>query len=311
MIKYSIAVVATLAMIGCGGGSSDKKSENLTHSDKKATISGLRSFGDNVASSDSLENTKISSSLSRYNGSNYDDNRDSMCQSGSLDITPQNNEQKITFVANNCKDGYSTINGSAVLEMNEKTESGSAKVLSDLSILDEYFSLLIKKDSWVKLESNSINDDEIDIKITANFKAVVNDEKFEANNLSFVMQEEEYPDYDKESFYIESGEMLMGEFYFKVDPSHDQSKTAIATGENGFISGGVIKLLDGAGHKIEIAVVSKDELALKIDENGDGSFSDNEITTEVMDIFPTSTSHESSSSGGSRGINLGKSVKIK
>ncbi len=163
------------------------------------------------------------------------------------------------------------FNGSARVEMYADGESGGfVEVLTDLTVKDEYFSLFAKKGSNLK-----INIDGSNMRLAASFETDINGEAFSASNLSIVATESE----NGATFYIGSGEMVMGEYYFQVDPSHDASTTPIKMGEDGFISG-TIKLLDGAGHKMEIAVVSKDELAMKIDENGDGTFSDNEILIE-------------------------------
>ena len=267
--NYSIVALATLVIIGCGGSGSSKNSTfELKNNGKAATIKGLKSLGDS-ANTDKLSDTKIRSSVDSFSSS-QSESSDKICQSGTMDLNTAKNQQIISFNANNCNDGYSTINGSARVEMYGEDKGVFAEVLTDLTIKDEYFSLFAKKGSNLKLNIDAKN-----LRLSASFKTKINGEEFSANNLSIVANEYE----NGSSFYISSGEMIIGEYYFKVDPSHDGSTTPIKVGDDGFISG-VIKLLDGAGNKIEIAVVSKNELALKVDENGDGSFSDSEILIE-------------------------------
>jgi hypothetical protein len=151
---------------------------------------------------------------------------------------------------------------------------GFVKIIKDLTISDEYFSLFAKKGRFVKININANS-----LKLTAGIKSTINGEEFSASNLSVLASGNE----NGGSFSITSGQMIIGDYYFEVDTS--SKSTPIVTGKDGFVSG-TIKLLDGAGHKVEIAVVSAYELAFKIDENGDGTFSKNEILTEnIKDAF--------------------------
>lgn len=278
MKKYSVVVLAALVMIGCG--SSPKKkdkesSQGITKTTKAATIAGLQGLGDN-ANTKNLSNTKIRSSFSKAESS--DGEFGSMCQQGTMDINAQESQQKMTFDANNCFDGYTNIDGFAAVEMYKNESGGFAKILSDLTISDDYFSLIAKKDSWIKLNiSQGAN-----ITLTAGFQTTINGEKLSADNLKVVTKEIG----EGGSVHLQSGEFNIGEYYFKVNPE----TTPIVMGNDGFISG-VIKLTDGAGHKVEIATQGKDQIALKIDENGDGVFSENEISVENVDDL-ISTSHE-------------------
>ncbi|HIP59741.1 MAG TPA: hypothetical protein EYH01_04840 [Campylobacterales bacterium] len=270
--NYSVVALATLVIVGCGGGSSSSSGlSKLENNGKAATIQGLRSLGDS-ANTDNLSNTKIRSSADSFSSS-QDGDDGNICQSGNMDFNTGNNQQTISFNANNCNDGYSTINGSARMEVYAGEKGGFAEVLTDLTVKDEYFSLFAKKGSNLKLNIDGSN-----IRLSASFQTNINGEEFSASNLSIVATESE----NGATFYISSGEMIMGEYYFQVDLSHGASTTPIIVSEDGFVSG-TIKLLDGAGRKVEIAVVSTDELAMKIDENGDGTFSDNEILIENIE----------------------------
>jgi hypothetical protein len=275
MTKYSVVALATL-IIGCGSGSSNKGAVNkLQNNGKPATIQGLRALGDEIDTKN-LSNTKIRSSASNFENRQNNPENESICQSGTMDFTTSNNQQVISFNFNakNCNDGYSTINGSARMEAYGNDGGGFVKIIKDLTISDEYFSLFAKKGSFVKININANS-----LKLTAGFKSTINGEEFSASNLSVLASGNE----NGGSFSITSGQMIIGDYYFEVDTS--SKSTPIVTGKDGFVSG-TIKLLDGAGHKVEIAVVSAYELAFKIDENGDGTFSKNEILTEnIKDAF--------------------------
>ena len=62
----------------------------------------------------------------------------------------------------------------------------------------------------------------------------------------------------------------MGGYYFKFV----EQVSPFSGGEQ--LTSGLLKLVDGAGHKVEIAVVAPDVVELRIDENNDGVFQENE-----------------------------------
>jgi len=272
---YSIAAVTALFIIGCGGGDSGEKGslQMISKSTKAVKIDDLREL---TADTDfeRVKTSNLRSSVESFEKDQNDElNGDKICQTGSMDISTQKNRQKIVFDANNCYDGYTTIDGSAEIEIYTGESGGFAEVLSDLSIKDDYFSLIIKKGSNIKL---AVKNDEI--KLSADFDTVVNDEIVSARDLLIIASESE----NGGSFYIASGEMSIGEYYFKVDPSFDPAETPIVIGKDGSV-GGSIHLLDGAGHKIEISATSSGEMVVKVDENGDGTFSENETLTQKFD----------------------------
>ncbi len=285
--KYSVIALASLVLFGCGANDS-KNADVITvvNNGKAATISGLRSFGGESATTENLSTSKIRNSADSFSTDSESESSDQICQSGEMNFNTAQNQQMVSFDAKNCNDGYSTINGAASIQMYENDKGMFAEVLRDLTIRDEYFSLFAKKGSFVKFNIDNSN-----MTFTASFDVSVNNEVLKASNLKVVATE----DQNSSSLYIASGEMLIGEYYFKVDPSHDGSTTPIVAGDNGFVGNGVIKLLDGAGHKVEFAVISQNEIAFKIDENGDGVFGEDEIMTEnIEELFDTTMDSEES-----------------
>lgn len=290
--QYAVAALAALVIIGCGSNDKGETKSTLTNSGKAVTINGLQSLGNGIEI-ENISATKLSSSADNY-ASNSESSSDSMCQSGGMDINTQNNQQKVTFDAHNCNDGYSTVDGSVHVEMYPNNQGVFAEVLRDLTITDDSFSLFATKGSQIKLTVDAQN-----MRLTTSFEADINGEKIAAHNFSVVTKEDQYG----ASLYIASGEMTIGEYYFQVDPSHDPSTTPLYINDDGtndgFNVGGVIKLLDGAGHKIEISPISPYALQFKIDENGDGIFSSNEILVEnleELDFFPEAYEESSSAS---------------
>ena len=276
MLKYSFVALATILIIGCGNNDNGEKKTSLVNNGKPVTIEGLKSFSQK-SNIDNISDSKISKTADSVSDAESSENSNSICQSGSMNFNTDKNQQIVSFTATNCNDGYSTINGSAKMEMYSNDKGGFVEVLRDLTVKDDYFSLFAKKGSFVKIDANNKSN----IKVTAGFEVDVNGEAFSASNLLVVGSQSE----NKNSFYIASGEMIVGEYYFKVDESYDSSKTPFVMDESSYDDslkeGGLLKLLDGAGHKIEIEVTATNEVTMRVDENGDGIFSDNEI--EIMD----------------------------
>lgn len=266
---YSVAAMVALVIVGCGSNKSSDSVNFVQKNSEAITIQKLRSLGSDTDLSN-LNNTKIRQSASSY--SSQTNNHEVMDEC--MNISESN--ELITFDANNCNDGNTKIDGSATVKM-EQNGGGFAKVLRDLTVSDNYFSLLAKKGSQIKVNFDKQNN----FRLTASFQLIIDGENFSVNNLSIVTSGDE----DGGSFYIAAGEVNAGGFYFQVDTSYDASSTPIVVNNDGFVSG-AIKLLDGAGHKMEIAVVSKNELSFRVDENGDGTFSENETFKEsVEDLF--------------------------
>jgi hypothetical protein len=261
-----------LLILGCG----DDKKDSVNFVQKnseKVTMDKLRSLGGD-------------SDFSNFSGSNIgqsassldDDDFTGECQSGSLNLVESG--KSITFSANNCSDGDVTVNGKAKMSGDEG--GGFVEILENLTVKDSVFSLFAKKGSKISLgidESSGV------MTFNANFEASIDNEKFSAKNLSIVVSANK--DSDGGSLDIKSGEVNVGGLYFKVEPG----TTPIVVDDNGLVSG-VIKLTDGSGQKMEIAVASANEVAFKIDENGDGEFSDSEITIENVEDFFNELSSE-------------------
>ncbi len=261
IIKYSTLILVTLMILGCVSESDDKSPNTLQNSTKAVKIADLQNFGNGV------EYKNLRHSADTLSKTAQNDTNSGMCQSGSIDLNT------LSFDANNCDDGYVVIDGSASAQIYPNDRGGFAQVLRDLSILDGYFSLLVKKDSQIKIDINSQNG----ATITTSFQTEINGDKLSVDNLTMIGMSND----NGGLFYLSTGEILIDEYYIQVDPAHDGSTTPFVLDSSGFKSG-LMKLLDGAGHKIEIAVVSSDELALRVDENGDGVFSDDEIVTQIM-----------------------------
>jgi hypothetical protein len=265
MIKsFSAVAIATLVLVGCGGtgsGSETGSSAFVAKNKKAATIQGLKSFGNNGVAQDESKFTKVQSS---YNA-NKDDwtpsaSSDStgVCESGSMTLPQQQNGGNFSFAANNCKNGATTVDGAVSIQADESQKSGTIEVTRDFTLVEGTDTFSIQKGSKVVATGTSL---------TANFQAKVNDEIFSASNLSVSYNLND----DAPVVSFNSGEINMGDYYFKFV----EQVRPFTGGEQ--LTSGLLKLVDGAGHKVEIAVTAPDVVELRIDENGNGIFEASEI----------------------------------
>jgi hypothetical protein len=79
--------------------------------------------------------------------------------------------------------------------------------------------------------------------------------------------------------YPLSGEEKIGDSaYFSVDSSYDASLTPFVSDKNSNLLRGKFRYIDEKGHQVELEVTQKNEISVKVDENGDNQFGNSEIT---------------------------------
>ena len=264
MIKsFSLAALAALVLVGCGSsGSNDSGSSAfVAKNNKAATIAGLKSFGSKGGSQDGLKYSKVKSSYAANKDEwtpSTSSNSDGPCQSGSMTLPQENNGGNFSFAANNCKNGTTMINGAVSIQANESQKSGTLEVTRDFSLVEGSDIFSVQKGSKVVATEHGL---------TANFQAKANGEVLSASNLSVSYNLNN----DAPVLSFNSGEVNMGGYYFKFV----EQVTPFTGGDQ--LTAGFLKLVDGAGHRVEIAVTSPDVVELRIDENGNGTFEASEI----------------------------------
>jgi len=260
MIKsLSLAAVAVLVMVGCNSGSKSSDAPSfVTKNTQAATIKGLQSLGDTV-NSDSFQSVKSTAdnTYSKDTSGDYIDNGQP-CDSGSMTFTGGEDSPSFSLDAKNCTKDGSTINGTLSASSSEGTKKASGTVTRDFTIVDEGMNLFLAKNSHV-----SINDHTIDIDV----KSKINNDEVSANNLSVTFTESE----NGATFSFSSGVVNIAGYYFEFV----SQVSPFVMGNDG-IESGLLKLKDGAGHKVELFVEATNQVALRIDENDDGQFSEEE-----------------------------------
>ena len=278
MKKYSLVAITLALLIGCNSNSDgDSSKEDLSKDSNPVTIENLKivqnSINKNTRSSVKSLSTKVSDEEIKDPASI---NSAQICESGSMNFNLQEAQNKFDFEAKECKIEQSTINGALKIEGDKNGMNIEIKVTKELSIKDQFFSLLAKKDSHLSIKSDMQNN----ITISSSFDLLLDQEEIRVDD--FVIKAKEND--TSISFYMPSGEMRVGKEYLKVDPSYDGSKTPfIINDDDSLVTGGLMKFLDILNHKIEIEAISSNEIEFRVDENGDGVFSENEKLIQNLD----------------------------
>ncbi len=261
MIKsFSLVAMAALVMVGCGssGKSGEPAAQFVTKNTNAVTISGLQSLGETV-SKDSLISVKSSASntYSKDSDTGYVDNGQP-CDTGSMTFSGGEGSSSFSLDAQNCVKDGSTMNGALSATISEASKTASGTVLRDFTVVEEGVNLFLAKGSKVSINNQIIR---------ADFQAEVNDEVISADNLSVNFAERS----NGASFSFTSGKVNIAGYYFEFV----SQPSPFVIGESG-IESGILRLKDGAGHKVELVVESVNHLYLGVDENGDGQITESE-----------------------------------
>ena len=264
MKKTAIATLCTLLLVGCGG--SEKKDSSA------ATVEGLKSLQNESKVGKVLENRNVNDEVESFT-----------CDTGSYNILESMPEQ---YQFNKCQKDGIYMNGTItpVLGFNGNNSDFELSVTADTTFED----VEVKKGSSIVYDFDEMLQDANFGTLEVDFKVLLNAVAFNVNNLKVEILSSPcgmsaiIPDcMEKTSFDFISGSLLLGKNSFDLDSSYE--KNSIVLTEMGLEGGGVIHLLDGANHKVEVAVVESgfnmndNYLTIKIDENGDGVFSANEM----------------------------------
>jgi hypothetical protein len=265
IIMYSFTTLLVIFIIGCGGST---KGNTVTqsvvqNSNKAVSVDGLTQLK-NTSKLDRLSQSGVNTS---YDSASTSKDAQSLCNTGSIEINNNESTKVITGNVSQCTDGSSTLDGSATVKFEGKDNSNiTARVTRDISLKDTENSFSIEKDATLNINlSKSSNKNDVDVKTT--FKSKINGVAINVSGFSVNVTSDDTED-DKDTLIVKAGEFNIGEYYFQIDESKNN-----AIDNNG----GTIYMTDGAGHKVELVLAENEPAKLKVDENNDGIFTDNEI----------------------------------
>jgi len=260
----SMVSVAAFVLIGCGGSGEKSKASIVNHSSKAVSVAGLKSL-EKTSNIKNLSNSNLKNTAENAEGIKSED-ADAQCKTGKIEI--QQSETSLSMNAIECNDGESTVNGALSVKFNQSqtSNSGTLSITRDMTLDDSENAFFIKKGAQLSVNMNQIGETS-SIKIMSNFQSALNGITLNCAGLDIDASVSD----DNIKVTFNAGEFNIAEYYFKIDASEDNS---IIINDN--VSSGTISMTDGAGHKVELEV-SDAGVVIKIDENGDGIFSENEI----------------------------------
>lgn len=269
--QFSQAVTAEVTITN-----GKKIQKNLTN--LLGTIEPLLAFPENPIEVPSMLNNK--SIL--YAPFNYNDTCSS---SGSETIIANiNNEGRpdyVNHVYKACNDGFFTLNGEIVGEYIEDGMSINSQTLTyitDFSIDGLGISQIIKGGSRIEFDQDMSYGSSFRAKRTLIMQ--IDGNTFGSKDLVYMISGV----FDV-TYYPVSGREYINNLknYFEVDPSYDASLTPFRIVNGNLEPGGLFKYIGQNGNKLEVEITNQNEVTVRADENGDGTFDFN-IETEVYTI---------------------------
>ncbi len=284
MIKYfSVVAMAALVMVGCNSGSKSSEPKAATLADAKKLAQNIGTgpeMGQNISSlgRKSTNNIGNLSSKSRsvvnqacQNGGSmaidFDENQFAMGQ------VPTS--MKMTMAMNQCAEEGEIVNGTIAFNMknfseNMDTMDTEISFPTDFTVTAEGKTATIKKGGSMKMQTQAPYE-----VMTMNMTMTDGSETYGGKNLVYKMQD---AGNSFEVFPVSGSENFGTGVWFTVDSHYDASQTPMVTDMNGDLQvGGLFKYLDGANHKVEVEATATNEVTVRVDENGNGSFEASEV----------------------------------
>ena len=159
--------------------------------------------------------------------------------------------------------------------------------VEDLNLTDDEEKVTVSKGSYLRYAfDNAIQDASLGI-LTMDMKFSLNDKRLNINDLKIQLSSSSCgfvpigaDCMEQLSIDVLAGSLDVDKMHFTLDEAYASNRITLT--ENGLRDDTAIHLLDSEGHKVELAVegdgisMKENYLVLKIDENGDGVFTDKE-----------------------------------
>ncbi|MCF6244067.1 MAG: hypothetical protein L3J43_03445 [Sulfurovum sp.] len=285
---YSAVAVTTLLMMGCSGTEKKSiKSVKVVANTNPAEVAGVKALFEqskikNMKDSDLVQSFKDSMDI-ELNGvkkiSDIEKIGNKICtESGSIipKTVTVDSKDKVTAIeklkADQCTDGKSTVNGvvsSTGIIYTDTEKKGTLTFDEDITLSDSEHTIVLKSGGEIQGDAKKSTGIWTSESVSS-FESTLNDVIFNVSGLK-VKTTSDKNNLKNETIEVLEGSLNLGDYYFTIDNTKANTievKDKKATG--------TIHMKDGAGHKVEL-VVANNKVSANIDEDNDGSFSDNEI----------------------------------
>lgn len=290
-IFYSTLVsLASISLIGCGGGgnpdSHDSGQQNPQNK-QPFSVSKYQSLKQDANTTAISDSDAIETAMRNDEDDIITAPGEIMCNSGTLTVAGANID------ADNCTNSNVILNGKATYSMddNEDNASLSFKTNTNITLQEHQNMLTLNQNSYVEINATTI--DQNNSKILISFDLSGN-----LNNVPFAFDVKmDIDDYDCDTYFYECAPLLtlnvkhadikLGNYEFVLDPMYDNTvKRTFAPIETPLSQplryaeyrGSIQWIEVGTNHDVQISFEEDNKTNLKIDKNGDGIFSSDEIT---------------------------------
>ena len=239
------------------------------------------------ASVEKIDKFKVESNITKFNIIDDKTFKNLICDSGEFHILES---MPIEYKFEQCKKEGLVVNGSFVAfngytiafdDLNLSFENNHI-IEEDVGNIEVYKGSYIHYDFMMREDIN-LATLLIDMQTTINgYKLNLNNLKIELASSSCEFMSELEDCMEEISMNVLSGSLDVDKMHFSLDKTYTENKIILT--EIGLRDDASIHLLDSEGHKVELAVeragvsMKENYLVLKIDANGDGHFSSDEIT---------------------------------
>jgi len=270
---YSVALIGSLVLIGCGGSSNDSNSQ-IKQLNVKKFSQGIENLSDAEKLAYAVANQNR---LTKSTDSNKKRSRDlQSCQNGGtmdivIDGDLQNSDVVIKY--HDCNEDGEISNGTMKFEhMSDDGEAGKIIFVTDFRVTGGSDEVFVKKGGTMQRFKEGAWYKEI-----VNVEMTINGITHGGENL--IYKEKSLEDGTYIEFPISGKEKIGDSAYFTVDTTYDASKTPFREDKDGnLLKGGLFKYKDSKNHTVMLEVMDTNIIKVSIDSDGDGKFSADEVS---------------------------------
>ncbi|RUM62973.1 MAG: hypothetical protein DSZ05_09355 [Sulfurospirillum sp.] len=276
----ALMAAVTLSVTGCNGGNSNtstdlyqnaKSISDLTQlSDaEKLAVAMLKSNKQPDISTPAKSRSRALQSMRCTNSGTIEFEIPSAEEMQNPDFQPPS---AVTMAFHNCVEEGKTANGTMKVILSNDNTTEEMVYLEDFTVESATEHMVFKKGSRFRLRTLQNGWEEMVINADVTYNGIRHVGK------DLIYRGIENADGSSRSYPVSGYEQIGESALFEVDPAYDASKTPFITDKNGDDISGKAYYLDDQTHKVEITVVRKNIVSVKVDENGDGSFSEDETS---------------------------------
>jgi len=269
--RYSIVTLATLVILGCGSNDNDN-TNNIT----AKSIQDLNTFSDAEKLAYAVANQK--NAIKTDGAKNKNSREVQSCENdGTTEFTfpdnmgvPDYTQPYIKY--ENCLEDGETLNGEMKFSMGNSYETGSITYITDFTSTGGEDEVFIKAGGTITMSQEG-DWEVLLINLEMTFNGITR------GGEDLIYKGKGLADGGFIEFPVSGKEKIGNSVYFMVDPSYDASQTPFKSNKEEQLVNGMFKYLDEDNNSVELEITSKDIVTVRIDQDGDGKFSENEIST--------------------------------